>query len=303
MWFRNLQLYRLAQAFDLSPEALNESLRTQEYAGCGRMDMSASGWVPPLGRHGQQLVHAAGSCIMICFRQGDKIMPAGVVRQLLDDKVAALEEAESREVYRRERLRMKDDIIVGLLPHALTRITDHYAYIDTRSRLVVVDSAAPARAEGLIGQLRTSLGTLPALPMKAKHASAEVMTRWIKGDRIPPGFTLGDECELKHPDPEGGVITCKSQDLTAGEVRNHVKNGKRVVKLAMQWKGRLSFILHEDLSIKRLRFDDVIREEAGETDADDAASRFDLDFSLMTLELAEFIPQLLKALGGEEQSD
>ena len=59
-------------------------------------------------------------------------------------------------------------------------------------------------------------------------------------------------------------------------------------------------MLHADLSIKRLRFEDVIREAEGDTDADDPASRFDLDFSLMTLELADFLPQLLKALGGEE---
>ena len=42
-----------------------------------------------------------------------------------------------------------------------------------------------------------------------------------------------------------------------------------------------------------------IREAEGDTSADDFASRFDLDFSLMTLELAAFLPQLLDSLGGE----
>jgi recombination associated protein RdgC len=82
-------------------------------------------------------------------------------------------------------------------------------------------------------------------------------------------------------------------------VRNHVTQGKYAVKLALSWRERLSFVLQEDLSIKRLRFEDVIRETEGDTADDDFATRFDRDFSLMALELAEFLPQLLASLGGE----
>ncbi|MEA2094236.1 MAG: recombination-associated protein RdgC, partial [Pseudomonadota bacterium] len=300
MWFRNLQFYRLGQDFDLSPEALDKCLRAQEFRGCNSMDMVVSGWVPPLGRHGQQLVHAINGYYMICLRKAEKIIPAGVVKQLLDDKVAEVEASELREVYRREKMRMKEDIIVNLLPRALVRLTDLYAYIDIRNQLIVVDSPTPARAEALISQIRTTLGSFPATPVKARHSVSNIMTRWINGERMPPDFSLGEECELKHPDPEGGVVNCKGQELAAGEIRNHVKHGKYAVKLAIQWKQRLSCVLQEDLSVKRLRFEDVIKEAEGDSQADDPASRFDLDFSLMTLELAEFLPQLLSALGGED---
>jgi recombination associated protein RdgC len=267
------------------------------------MDTATSGWTPPLGRHGTQLVHAASGYIMICARREEKIIPAGVVKQLLDDRIAVVEAAEDREIYRRERLRMKEDIIVDILPRALTRITDQYAYIDTRNRLLVVDSASPAKAEALIGLLRGTLGRFPATPVKVRHALSGLMTRWLTGEPLPPDLSLGNECELRHPDPEGGVISCKHQDLAAGEVRNHIRSGKRAVKLALHWKNRLSCVLHEDLSLKRLHFEDIVREQEDETAAEDAASRFDLDFSLMVLELAAFLPQLLAALGGEASAD
>jgi recombination associated protein RdgC len=302
MWFKNLQLYRLGQHLDLTPEALDERLQSAAFRGCGRLELTASGWVSPLGREGQQLVHAAGGYVMICSRKADKIIPAGVVKQLLDDRVAEVEAAESREVYRKERQRMKDDIIHDLLPHALTRHTDQYAYIDTRNDLIVVDSPTPARAEALISLLRTTLGSLKATPIKVKQSISHTLTRWLGGERLAPGFALGEECELKHPDPDGGVITCRHQDLGAGEIRNHIKNGKQAVRLALHWKDRLSFLLQEDLSIKRLRFEDVVTQDE-DADADDAAARFDLDFSLMTLELNEFTPQLLLALGGEEAKE
>jgi len=299
MWFRNLQLYRLGQSFNLSPEVLDERLQSDAFTGCSRMDMLAYGWAPPLGRHGQQLVHAAHGYIMICACKEEKIIPAGVVRQLLEDKVTDIETAEGREIYRREKMRLKEEIIVDLLPRALSRISNQFAYIDTRNQLLVVDSASPAKAETLIGQLRTTLGRFPASPMKTRQSLPGLMTRWLGGESLPRDFVLGDECELKHPDPEGGIISCKKQDLEAGEIRNHIKNGKQAVKLALHWKERLGCVLHEDLSIKRLRFEDIIREEESESEANDPVSRFDLDFSLMALELSVFIPGLLAALGGE----
>jgi recombination associated protein RdgC len=302
MWFRNLQLYRLGQNFDLTPELLDERLQSGAFHGCSRMEMLATGWAPPLGRAGTQLVHAANGYIMVCMRKEEKILPAGVIRQLLDDKVAQVEAAESREIYSREKRRMKEEIVVDLLPRALTRMSDLFAYIDTRNGLMIVDSPSATRAETLISLLRNTLGRFPATPVQVRHSSTEAMTRWLSGEGLPGDFHVLDECLLRHPDPEGGVISCRHQDLGAAEVRNHVRNGKYAVRLSLQWRERLSFVLHEDLSIRRLRFEDVIREAEAEVD-DDPVAQFDLDFSLMVLELSEFLPALLAALGGEQLPD
>lgn len=303
MWFKNLQVYRLQDPFTTTPEDLATRLQDDAFSGCRKMDMTAAGWAPPLGRHGEHLVHAANAYIMVCLRREEKLIPAGVVKQLLDDKVADIEAAESREIYRREKMRLKEEIIVDLLPRALTRISNQFAYIDTRNSLLIVDSASPGKAELLVSQLRNSLGRLPATPLQSDKSLSGYMTRWLDGGQLPPGFELGDDCELKHPQPDGGVVTCKHQDLGAAEVRNHIKGGKRAVKLAMRWTDRLTFVLHEDLSIKRLRFEDIVQDAEQETEADDPASRFDLDFTIMVLELAAFLPQLVEAVGGAAKSD
>jgi recombination associated protein RdgC len=60
----------------------------------------------------------------------------------------------------------------------------------------------------------------------------------------------------------------------------------------------LALVLAEDLSIRRLKFLDVIQEEAAEAEAEDAVTRFDVDFALMSLELGRFIPRLLELFGG-----
>jgi recombination associated protein RdgC len=248
------------------------------------------------------LVHAADACLMICLRKGDKLIPPGVVNQLLEERVAEIEAAEARKIYRRERRRLKDEILHDLLPRALTRHTDLFAYLDTRNGLIVVDTPTASKAEDLISRLRDSLGTFKATPLETNESATAFMTRWLNGAPLPADFELGDSCELKHPDPAGGQATIKGQEMSSDEVRNHIKHGKYAVKLALSWKERLAFVLQDDLSIKRLKFADVIREAEGDTGADDYATRFDRDFSLMTLELAEFIPPLLASLGGEALS-
>ena len=43
----------------------------------------------------------------------------------------------------------------------------------------------------------------------------------------------------------------------------------------------------------------LIQDQVSETNANDEAARFDVDFSIMSLELANFIPRLLEVFGGE----
>jgi recombination associated protein RdgC len=61
----------------------------------------------------------------------------------------------------------------------------------------------------------------------------------------------------------------------------------------------LSLVLDEALSVKRLRFLDLVQEAAADVETDDPAQRFDLDFSIMSLEIAAFVPVLTAMFGGE----
>jgi recombination associated protein RdgC len=43
------------------------------------------------------------------------------------------------------------------------------------------------------------------------------------------------------------------------------------------------------MTVKRLRFSDLIQEKAAEAEVDDVVGQFGVDFSIMTLELSEFL--------------
>ncbi len=300
MWFRNLQLYRLNAPFDLTAERLDEQLHPGAFRPCASLEMSSMGWDRPLGRHGQALTHAANGCIMVCARIEEKVLPQAVVREIVDERVEEIETEQMRRVPRKERMAMRDEILQDLLPKAFTRSRRIYAYIAPREGWLVVDASSARKAEELLTTLRKALGSLPATPLDVSSAPAAVMTGWLRGQGLPGDFTLGDECELRDPSQDGGIVRCRRQDLDGEEIQTHLQAGKQVARLAVEWNERLACILGEDLAVRRLRFLDVVQEEARQTEAGDAAARFDSDFALMTLELSRFIPRLVEVFGGEQ---
>jgi len=302
MWFRNLRLFQLIEPFNLTAEQLHEQLEAGRFTPCGGLQMQSLGWVSPLGPDADALTHAANGCIMVCLRREERVLPSAVVREALAEKVRAIEAAESRQVRRKEQQKLKDDIVFELLPRAFTRSSHLYAYIDPRNGWIVVDTGTAKRAEELVSQLREALGTLRARPFDVQQSPVALMTAWLR-EGAPAGYEIGDECELREPVEGGGVVRCRNQDLQADEILNHLEAGKLVTKLAVSWGERLSCILADDLSIKRLRFLDLVMDEAADVAADDAAARFDADFALLSLELSRFIPNWLDAFGGLAADD
>ena len=300
MWFRNLQLYRLSDKFTHSPESLHAALTRRAFRPCAGLDTHSMGWVPPAGRETSQLVHACNGRMMVCLRREERILPAAVIREHVDDKAEAIAVAESRPVGRREKRQIRDEVITDLLPRAFTRSSHLFAYIDPQEGWAVVDAANAKKAEELLSTLRETLGSLRLKPLAVNHAPSSVLTRWLETS-LPRGFELGDECELKEPVDRGGIIRGRRMDLASNEVRSHLDTGMLVSRLALEWQERIGCILCDDLGIRRLRFLDLVMEEASEVDAEDAVARFDADFALMGMELARFIPAVVEAYGGLDE--
>lgn len=303
MWFKNLCVYRLAEPFGRRPEELAERLAEFAFQPVARTETVARGWVSPLGRHAESLVHAAGGRIMVCLQEEQRLLPASVIRETLDERVLEREEKEYRKLGRKEKMRLKDEIELELLPRAFTRTKKTYAYIDTVGGYVVVDAATWRVAEELTELLRASLGTLPVRPLQTDTNPQTVMTRWLASDDTPGDVELGDEAVFEDPQNEGAEVRVKRLDLQSGEVQGHLKAGKLVRRLAATWAERMACVIDADLSIKRMKFLDVVQESAGDREPESNDERFDADFAIMTLELGRFLPRLTEWFGGEPAAE
>jgi len=300
MWFRNLQIYQLTEDFDTSAEELHETLQEKAFKPCQGLDTHRIGWTSPLGKHGESLVHATNGRLMLCMRREDRLLPASVVREAVEEKAEEIEAREGREVGRKEKNRIKEEVFVDLLPRAFTRSQRSYAYIDPLNHWIIVDCTTASKAEEILSLLRESLGSLKLRPLAVNQAPGAVMTGWVSSS-APADLLIADECELKEPVEKGGVIRIRGVDLSSDEVQQHLKSGKMVSRLAIEWQERIACVLGDDLSVKRLKFLEIVMEEAADTAADDEVMRFDADFALMALELSRFIPALCDYLGGVDQ--
>jgi recombination associated protein RdgC len=166
----------------------------------------------------------------------------------------------------------------------------------------VVDAASDKTAEEVVSLLRQMLGSLPAKPPRPNRPVAQLLTQWVEGSDLPLGFTLGQDCELRDPKDAQSVVRCRGQDLAGEEIQTHLRAGKEVVKLALEWDEHLSLLLHDDLSLKRLRLADALIEDALDGDMEDQAARLDAEFALTALELRGLLEQIqgIFDLGGDD---
>lgn len=308
MWFKNLRLYCLTQPFDMSVEDLESHLAEQAFVPCANYEKSRIGWISPLGNDAPvdeedgvapPLTHAVGDYIMLCAQKQDRLLPASVVREAADEKIAEIEQRQARKIFRKEKKQIQDDVFATLLPRAFTRSQQTFAYISKAEKLLVVNAASAPKAEEFLNLLRDTLGTFPVALPESARAPSDVMTRWLAEQSATDNFEIHEDCELFNPIDGSNIVRCKGQDLVSDEIKAHLEAGKQVKSLGVYWNNLLSCMIADDLTIKRLRFEEI-REEADSFEEESAAQKFDQEFVLMTLELSNFFTALFAAFGGLE---
>jgi len=304
MFFRNLTLFRFSPAVAEDLNRLDEALAEHRLRPCGPLEMGTKGFVPPVGRGEEAaLTHVVKTCTLVTVGSEDKLLPAAVVNDELQRKVQKIAEEEGRKVGGRERKRIKEDLLTELLPRAFVRSSRLSAYVDKRHGWLVLDTSSRKSAENALTQVREALSSFPAVPLAPEEGPRVLMTDWLATGNLPAGLALGDECELRDPATATGAIArCRRQDLDSEEVKEHLRNGKQVFQLGLTFDDRMSFVLGEDLVVRKLKFLDVVLDEMGDSHQD-AAAEMDARFALLTLELERLLAKLEEWFGLPRPAD
>jgi recombination associated protein RdgC len=125
------------------------------------------------------------------------------------------------------------------------------------------------------------------------------MTDWVAAGEAPAGFTIDQDLELRAVEEGKATVRYVRHNLEGKEIQDHIAAGKVATRLGMTWNDRVSFVLDEEFQIKRLAFLDILKEQS-EAQAEAADEQFDIDFALMSGELARLLADLVDALGGEK---
>ena len=295
MWFKNAFIYRLASQNSITPDVLNEKLALRPLLPCSGLDKQSRGWVPC---HSEKLVHSVNKQILFALGVEQKLLPTTIINRFAKERAAEIEAQQGYKVGRKEMKELKESITEELLPRAFSLQRTTYAWLDIVNGYLVIDAASSARVEELLELMNKSLDNLPFRQLHTAISPVAAMTDWLAGNNAPAGFTIDRELELRATGESKATIRYANHELEGEEILKHIAAGKRVTRLGLTWNDRISFVLTEQMQIKRIEFLDIIKNESTEM-AENADELFELDFTLMTGELAKMLADLTNALGDE----
>lgn len=283
MFFRNLTLFRFPASLDVS--LLETHLAECALKPAGPLELSSRGFVSPFGRDEAALSHKVGDCVWLTVGGEERLLPSVVVNDAAAKKIAEAEQREGRKLGGRTRKRIKDEVVLDLLPRAFVRPLRTDAYLDLHHGFIAIDTSSRKNAESVVSEVRRALGSFPALPLNPETSPRGVLTGWIAGEPLPEGVALGDECELKDAADRGAIVKCQRQELQGEEIGKHLESGKQATRLALLLDDHVSFVLGEDLVVRKLKFLDGAVDQLESTERESVHAELDARFALMSAEL------------------
>lgn len=290
MFFSTLTFYQL-KPMPINLDLVVSKAEEKALKACGSQEEYSFGWSPLL-RDTQQWGLIQDSCLLLRAVKEEKHLPSQVVREELERKVSEIEALEGRKIGRKEKADMKDEVVFTLRPKSFTKKSDIWMYIDLKEGIIVINSANATQIDLLLKLLADTLDCSPMRPLQAQSAPSDVITDWLLNNTLPPSLETGDECHLTDNSEDKASVKFKSLEPLSQDVTQHLETGMKVKTLALKMSETLSMTINSDLSISKVKFDDLLKDKAFEDSQGGGLSDMDAQFSIMTLTVRALFKRL-----------
>ena len=284
----------------MSVAQLQEMLARAAFAPTTDLQAESTGWAPVHDELG--LVHAMQDHLLLRMRTETRVMPAKAIDLQVDEAAAKVEEAQGHKPGKRQRREIREQVIDQMLPAAFRQQDDVLIWIDTHAGRLVIDSASSGPRDAAVGLLCKSIDHFALEALAVNTAVASAMTGWLANDEAPDNFTIDTQAELRAVGEGAGAVQYKNRPLEPDELRHHIQNGMQCTQLALTWQDRVSFVLADDLVLKRVVPCEVMQMDVERT-AKTEAEEIQADFAVMAGSLRNLLVDLVYALGGEHVDD
>lgn len=299
MWFNNALVYHyeFKDSVDLPTALIEEILKP-----CPPHARFIYGWLPA---YADELVQEVAGSSLICLGKEERILPRGVIKRLLAERIQTIETQQQRSIKRAERSQIAEDIEFELLPKAFCVQKQLYALLDTTSQRLIVNASSDNQASQLTSLLRKSVPGIHIEPLAHDENLALRFAQWISNPTLlPPSFQLASDCILFSLDDEKKRVNCKGYELPAEEILTLIAQGLAVAEISLIWNERIQFTLTHDLTFKRLKSLDYLVDEFDEIrQLEEEYQQRDAALTLLTGELRSLINDLQAGLAADTVSE
>jgi len=294
MQLKNVRILRFDPASFPAVELLEDQLAKRGLEPLGALERERYGFVPP--SPDGTLVHARESYRLIALGSEKKLLPSTVVRQTADQRAQKLEQQQGRAPGKKQMRDLRDQVETELLSRAFSVRQSTRIWFDVETGFVLIDHASPKLEETFFEVWHQTVSGVELQRLEVERAPLSAMTHWIASGEAPVGFSIDQEAELRSAAVGQATVRYLRHVLDEAEIRRHVSNGKQCTRLALTWRDRVSFVLGEDLSLKRLQWVASESDDNGTEVSEE--DRFDMDFILSSGDLARLCTDLVESLDG-----
>ena len=299
--FKNLSIYRIDPQWRDDLSTMEADFQKAQFTECGSTQQKSQGWVSPRGERHGALVESVGGQRLVKLMTEQRVLPGSVVKKRIDEIAAHIEKTTGRKPGKKQTKEIKEQATLELLPMAFTKQSSTLVWIDPVHHGLMIDASSQSKADEIASLLVKTLdGRIAVSSLQTAQSPTVCMAEWLTSGEPPAAFSVDRECELKSHDEMKSVVRYARHRLDTDEVRQHIVTGKVPTKLALTWNGRVSFMLTDNWQVKKLAFLDVVFESHKASSKGDKGESFDADAAIATGELIKLIPDLIDALGGEQ---
>lgn len=296
MFFRNVIFFRIpAETVESLRNAseLDAALNKNVAQPVGALQISSRGWEKLNPESSNDALPYWSGFEYVGFALGgeDRILPTVAVKSAVAKRIDEIQKNSDQPLGKRRRDEIKAGVLAELIPRSLTKPYRLEAFADLVRGLLVINTSSPKAAEALISKLRDSLGSFKAYPLFAWSPSA-TLTTLLEDEPLP--FYIGDECELQDQSGDGGIIKLQRYDLTEDSIAYHLRDGKTVNRLGLNFANHLSMTIDDCLVIRKLKFLNAAVEKLETTESESLETELDARFCLMVGELGQLFDALEK---------
>lgn len=292
--FRNASFVRLSGAWPQDEAALDHALAKAGFTPCGPLTEKSAGWEAPVDTEAGTLGRSIAGADLIQLRTQSRILPAAAISEALEPRLDEFRERTGEPPGRREKRRLKAETRDELLAKALLKSERTRAFFLRSENVLAIDTASPNRIEHFLEMLRLAIGKFDAESLDYARPIDRLLNAIFLGDP-PPGIRLGRECRMQDPADSKASVRFVDMDLGDANVRKHVRDGMKLTHLGIDFRNVMSCVIDERGTLGKLR---LLGAEANEVEEEeDALSRFDAEFVLLSGTIRELLGVLGRTLG------